>query len=105
MRRRRGSIRPTVRAPAPPDPTAIRPSFTRRTVRWSAVLRTAAEAISLLLRNHVIQTKDHHRNGVAKDLVVQGQALTRLVNPLVNYDGMSRGLTDDVLKLHGRQVK
>ena len=59
----------------------------------------------LLLRDHVIQTKDHHRIGVAEDLVVQWQALTRLVNPLVNYDGMSRRLPDDVLKPHSRQVK
>jgi hypothetical protein len=59
----------------------------------------------LLLCDHVIQTKNHHRIGVTKDLVVQWQALTRLVNPLVNYDGMSRSLTDDVLKPHGRQVK
>ncbi len=59
----------------------------------------------LLLCDHVIQTKNHHRIGVAKDLVVKWQALTGLVNPLVNYNGMSRGLTDDVLKPHGRQVK
>ena len=59
----------------------------------------------LLLCDHVIQTKNHHRIGVSKDLVVQWQTLTRLVNPLVHYDWMSRGLTDDVLKPHGRQVK
>ena len=106
MRRRRGSIRPTVRA-----------AGTASTLRqYDQVLRAERftgrqcyaqrrEAISLLLCDHVIQTKNHHRIGVAKDLVVQWQALTRLVNPLVNYDWMSRGLTDDVLKPHGRQVK
>ena len=49
----------------------------------------------LLLCDHVIQTKNHHRIGVTKDLIVQWQALTRLVNPLVNYDGVSRSLTDE----------
>ena len=59
----------------------------------------------LLFRDHVIQAENHHRVGIAKDLLVHRQALTRLVNPLLNYDRLSCGLTDDVLKSHGRQVK
>ena len=59
----------------------------------------------LLFCDHVIQTENHHRIGVAKDLLVYWQALTRLIDPLVNDDRISCGLTDDVLKPHGRQVK
>ena len=59
----------------------------------------------LLFCDHVVQTENHHRIGVAENLFTQRQALTRLVNPLVNDDGMSGGLTDDVLKPYGRQVK
>ena len=43
----------------------------------------------LLFCDHVIQTENHHRIGVAENLLVQRQALTRLVNPLINDDGMS----------------
>ena len=59
----------------------------------------------LLFRDHMIETENHHRIGVAKDLLVHGQTLTRLIDPLVNYDRMSGGLADEVLKPHGRQVK
>ena len=59
----------------------------------------------LLFGDHMIKTENHHRIGVVKDLLIQWQALTRLINSLINYDGMSRGLTDDILKPYGRQVK
>ena len=59
----------------------------------------------LLLCEHMIQTENHHRVGVVKDRLVYRQALTRLVNPLIDDDRLSCDLTDKVLKPHGRQMK
>ena len=52
-----------------------------------------------LLRNHVIQAKDHQGVGVFKDALVDGQSLARLIDPLVDGDRLVRRFSDKPLEL------
>src|ERR1700758_4845913 len=58
-----------------------------------------------LLRDHMVETKHHQSVGVGEYPFVERQSLTRLVNPLVNSDGMPCRLAHECLEPNGRQVK
>jgi hypothetical protein len=59
----------------------------------------------LLFRDRVIQAEDHYGVGITQNRFAEGQPLAGLINSLVNDDGLSRSLADDVLRSHGRQVE
>src|SRR6266850_380296 len=58
-----------------------------------------------LLGHNVVQAKYHERVGVGEDSFVDRQALSGLVDPLINSHGLSRDLAEEVLEVHQRQVK
>jgi hypothetical protein len=60
---------------------------------------------SLLLSNHMIETKHHQRVGVGESPFVERQSLACLVNPLVNSDRVPRRLADERLESNSRQVE
>src|SRR5438067_10087815 len=58
-----------------------------------------------LFGDHVVETKHHQRVGVGEHPFVERQSLARLVDSLVNSDGLPRSLADERLEPYGRQVE
>src|SRR5580704_2493423 len=58
-----------------------------------------------LLGNHVVQPEHHEGVGVCENPFVDRQSLSGLINSLINSDGLSGDLADEVLEAHKRQVK
>jgi hypothetical protein len=61
------------------------------------VMRSYQQASSLA-RDRMIETENHHCVGIAENRIVDWQALTRLINSLVDDDRLPCGLSDDVLE-------
>ena len=59
----------------------------------------------LLLGDHMVETEDHQRVGVVENALVNREFLSCLVDALVDGDGMSGDLADEVLKAQQAEMK
>ena len=59
----------------------------------------------VLLRRQMIESEHHQRVGIVQDALVDRRRLPCLVHALVDRDGMSRGLRDDLLEADEGEMK
>ena len=59
----------------------------------------------LLLGDHMVQAKDHHRIRVCKNAIINRQLLTGLIYSLINRNGISCNFLGETLKSYCRQME